>query len=1478
MPASSDSGSLLSRTKNFLFKSNKNVNKRESIPGRKVYLNYCVPPEEQDSHNDFYTSNHISTSQYTLLSFVPLNVYRQFNRAANLYFLLMTVIQVIPYFAIGSPILAILPLMAVLVITGFKDGLEDWRRHVNDKQINERPANILRNWENVNMLYHRNKSLNKRPILSRIFPSKIKNNPVPKQWLSLEANSVSAGTPRFEKLSWSNVRIGDIILLNNNDPVPADVLILSTSNPDGSCFADSKDLDGETNLKPKNSLEPTIPCDDINSLMKFRFCVQSDSPSENMFIFNSNVTILNNDKVSDHPTSIKNMLLRGMVLKNTDWAMGIVVYTGKQTKVILNSGPPPFKRSRLERMMNRQVIANFGLLAFICIFFSIFGGILYNLYDQPRADLLFVDGSTNSVIYSIRLFASTLVLLQNVIPISLYVSIEFVKLMHAYFIFNDAEMYYEAKGLRCIPRNWSISDDMGQVAYIFSDKTGTLTRNIMDFRMCSISGLVYGKQLPGDELDVIKGKIAQEKVDTRNSDSNLNSENVLSTALSAQNNYDNSSPRGSISEESTTEDLDSRKRSAVKEYLDAMKKAFTPKYVDLGDQDTGDTGAYTFVDPTLFKHMKPSHASNLKSDEYPPWTCPEKQQEQIELFMTQLAVCHTVVIEKKPEEPESLHQSSSNSPSHIKKSNMSFFAPSIKSKLSFKTRSKQSADPLAKSSTPDSTQSSKGSTRLGSEPPVDIPQYSAESPDESSLVTAARNFGFSFLGRTKDIVHLDILGNKVNYQVLETIEFDSTRKRMSVIVRRPHPFNDIVIFTKGADSIIIGLLRQTSPNETEENLKREVTFKQIDEFANAGLRTLVLGYRVLSESEYANWSTKYKAAISALDENRQELIDSVCSEIECELELVGSTGIEDKLQERVPECIASLRSAGIKVWVLTGDKMETAINIGFASNLLTKDMELWTLDGKKSSKEILDQFWLISRMVRESATGDLLFTLNSSNNKLQHPQNSLSSKNLKGDAYNGCGDYSKPIQRTNLNRINLQKYEESLLSRISYRIKRAKKHVMQLRIINRSQSNRQLNDQEIVRESIFLLQNDASQPAPPFAAKYATAAGRRLSKVFENKNSASLAKTGQLFNALIVDGVALSTLLSDPEASQEMCDLAPIFKSVICCRASPLQKSQVVDLIKNGQNAITLAIGDGANDVSMIQAADIGIAISGEEGLQAANASDYTIGRFHYLQNLLLVHGLFNYLRISECILSFFYKNASWALAPVWFAFYCRFSGNMFYEYMYIQLYNLVFTIFPILVLGCIDRPFNYKTAMLYTATYKAGIKNSYFSNTRFLMYMLDGVYQSAVCFFIFYAFVAPNAAVQSSNGKVWSIYDMSSGIVGAIVACASLTVGINSWSWTWIMWASVAFSILSFFAFNFIITFVPGANLYQSFQTQFGTATFWCGMLLSIVVALGPRFVYKYYQRNIRPTDIDVVREIKILHLPWYGQVYQPSKTAENS
>jgi phospholipid-translocating ATPase len=300
--------------------------------------------------------------------------------------------------------------------------------------------------------------------------------------------------------------------------------------------------------------------------------------------------------------------------------------------------------------------------------------------------------------------------------------------------------------------------------------------------------------------------------------------------------------------------------------------------------------------------------------------------------------------------------------------------------------------------------------------------------------------------------------------------------------------------------------------EEDQSRLRDSTSHDLEEFANEGLRTLCLSYRFISPEEYKPWNRRYQEAAASIH-SREERVDAVCEEIETNMLLMGGTAIEDRLQDGVPETIAELAKSGIKLWVLTGDKTETAINIGFACNLLTLDMELLIL--------------------RATTREDTV---------------------------------------------------------------------------------------EVLQETIDKMKNETN-PDKKFA--------------------------------LVIDGTTLKYSL-EPATKDQVLSLGMRCASVICCRVSPKQKAQVVNLVKKGLKVMTLAIGDGANDVSMIQEANVGIGISGVEGRQAVMASDYAIAQFRYLQKLLLVHGRWSYLRISNMIFGFFYKNAVWTFVLFWYQIFCQ--------------------------------------------------------------------------------------------------------------------------------------------------------------------------------------------------------------------------------
>jgi phospholipid-transporting ATPase len=389
-------------------------------------------------------------------------------------------------------------------------------------------------------------------------------------------------------------------------------------------------------------------------------------------------------------------------------------------------------------------------------------------------------------------------------------------------------------------------------------------------------------------------------------------------------------------------------------------------------------------------------------------------------------------------------------------------------------------------------------------------KYQAASPDEGALVEGAMELGHKFIARKPRSVLIEVEGRQLEYELLAVCEFNSTRKRMSTIYRCPD--GKVRIYCKGADTVILERLNGDNPHV-------DVTLRHLEEYASEGLRTLCLAMREVPEHEFQEWYRVYDKAMTTVGGNRSEELDKAAEIIEHDFYLLGATAIEDRLQDGVPETIHTLQEAGIKVWVLTGDRQETAINIGMSCKLLSEDMML-----------------LIINEENAEATRD-----------------------------------------------NIQKKLDAI---------------------------RNQGDATIEMETL----------------------------------------------ALVIDGKSLTYAL-EKDLEKLFLDLAIMCKAVICCRVSPLQKALVVKLVKKYQKeSILLAIGDGANDVSMIQAAHIGIGISGVEGLQAARSADVSIAQFRYLRKLLLVHGAWSYHRVSKTILFSFYKNITLYLTQFWVSDQATFS------------------------------------------------------------------------------------------------------------------------------------------------------------------------------------------------------------------------------
>jgi phospholipid-transporting ATPase len=390
--------------------------------------------------------------------------------------------------------------------------------------------------------------------------------------------------------------------------------------------------------------------------------------------------------------------------------------------------------------------------------------------------------------------------------------------------------------------------------------------------------------------------------------------------------------------------------------------------------------------------------------------------------------------------------------------------------------------------------------------------YESQSPDETALLNGLASNGVKLMFRTKSNVTIQVSKESQTYELLQLLEFTSDRKRMSVIVRTPE--NEIHLYCKGADNIIFSRLSE-DPELNNPSLITEAE-AAIQKFSESGLRTLMTAYTKLSEETYNTFKSEYEIAERSLV-NREECIAKACNIIEKDMILLGCTAIEDRLQTEVPETIEYLLKSDIKIWLLTGDKQETAINIGMSSRLISPEMSVMILSVKSESECM------------------------------------------------GAMD------------------------------------------------------------EIIDIMNDRSEGG---------------------------------MNALVLSGETLGYIFAAGLESK-LLHIGVQCHSVICCRVTPLQKAMVVKLIRNGLGKVTLAIGDGANDVSMIQAADVGVGIMGREGNQAVRTSDYAFGEFRLLRRLLAVHGRWSYQRLAVLIFYSFYKNLTFITVQWWYGFWGQWSNQV---------------------------------------------------------------------------------------------------------------------------------------------------------------------------------------------------------------------------
>ncbi|XP_060198236.1 phospholipid-transporting ATPase 2 isoform X2 [Lycium barbarum] len=1017
--------------------------------------------DDDDLSNNIYCDNRISNRKYTVWNFLPKNLWEQFSRFMNQYFLLIACLQLWSLITPVNPASTWGPLIFIFAVSATKEAWDDYNRYLSDKKANEKEVWVVR------------KGIRKH-------------------------------------VQAQDVCVGNIVWLRENDEVPCDLVLIGTSDPQGLCYVETAALDGETDLKTRVVASACMGIDS-ELLHKIKGVIECPTPDKDIRRFDANMRLfppfLDNDVC---PLTIKNTILQSCYLRNTEWACGVAVYTGNETKLGMSRGIPEPKLTAMDAMIDKLTGAIFVFQIVVVIVLGIAGNVWK---DTEARKLWYVQYPNEGPWYELLVIPLRFELLCSImIPISIKVSLDLVKSLYAKFIDWDNEMVDPETGTPSHATNTAISEDLGQVEYILTDKTGTLTENKMIFKRCCISGTFYGN-----------------------------------------------------------------------ENEDGLK------------------------DPELLKAVASGSPDAIR-------------------FLIVMAICNTVV----------------------------------------------------------PVQSKAGAI-----------SYKAQSQDEEALVRAAARLNMVFLEKKGNILDINFNASLVQYEVLDTLEFTSERKRMSVVVRDCQNGN-IILLSKGADEAILP--------HAHTGQQTRIFAEAVEQYAQLGLRTLCLACRDLEEEEYHEWSLLFKEANSSLVD-REWRVAEVCQRIEHGFEIIGVAAIEDRLQDAVPETIETLRKAGINFWMLTGDKQSTAIQIARSCNFVSPEPK-----------------------------GQLLL--------------------INGRTEDEVG----------------QSLERVLLT---------------MRITN-------------------------AEPKDV---------------------------------AFVVDGWALEIVLK--HYRKAFTELAILSRTAICCRVTPSQKAQLVELLKSCDYR-TLAIGDGGNDVRMIQQADIGVGISGREGLQAARAADYSIGKFRFLKRLILVHGRYSYNRTAFLSQYSFYKSLLICFIQIFFSFISGVSGTSLFNSVSLMAYNVFYTSVPVLV-SVLDKDLSERTVMQHPQILFYCQAGRLLNPSTFAGWFGRALFHAIVVFVITihaYAFEKSEmeeASMVALSGCIW---------------LQAFVVALETNSFTILQHIAIWGNLVAFYVINWIVSAFPSSGLYTIMFRLCRQPSYWITIFIIVAAGMGPVLALKYFRYTYRSSKINILQQ----------------------
>ncbi|KAK9471327.1 uncharacterized protein V1510DRAFT_438027 [Dipodascopsis tothii] len=1382
-----------------------------------------------------YISNTVVSSIYNRYNAFPLLLAAQFSKLANVYFLVVSILQLVPSYSTTGTFNSIITFMIFTFIAMAREGFDDWQRHRQDASENNKVAHVAQLC---------------RSVRDGLAPA------------ATAASAASAdGRVRWARTAWQDIKVGDIVRLRKNDWVPADLLLLDADGLGDQAYVETAALDGETNLKNKVCLPALVELcgadHAFDGLDRCETTVVTEDPNLDLYKFDGTLTV--DDRSGAAPAKLAlsndNIIYRGSVLRNTDTAYGMVVFSGQETKIRMNAiQQPRVKAPRLQTRINRIIIFMVGFVVFLAIFCTA----AEKLEERGPSPFYLLESDISLV----PLVMSFIIMFNTLIPLSLYVSMEIVKISQRVMLTWDVDMYYDKTDTPCEARTSSINEELGQVSYVFSDKTGTLTDNIMIFRKISVAGhaWLHDLDLKREVADAVEREKRAHAGPGRRSTSSALSHRLRThvRTLSARSGRAPLSPANPYAGPSTaaaetasladdnnvprafrrTLDLDSpiarHKSMSSMSALHALgaPRRSTATYASerAGSVLSGRAGVRSTLELIQYLQLRPHSLFARRA----------------RLFLLAIGLCHTCIPDRGTDDASST--ASDDEPARGRRS--------VRARFGIRRRYRDS---------PDSSDDDKPQPQVSAAPADDDDDddqqisYQAASPDELALVTAARDLGYIVVDRQlrsasiktypKGFDHEPVVDT---YDILQTVEFSSVRKRMSIVLRFPD--GRIGLICKGADNVIMERLKSRElVDATMAKVHRRVTNRK-----NAEAERAILARDSVSLDPRPSLAGRGSAEPGK--EARHAAPHAADARVSLNLPrgLGGANrkatlGNLDSFLQR-----AQAHEAGTDVLEPRPSSIDFvprhSLTYGETRSPLERSGES-QLDAWVDEAVVVDAEAVLERTlshIDEFATEGL--------RTLVYAYRFLSEDEYRAwaavyeDALTSLDDRQAKIERagelieTNLELGGATAIEDKLQEGVPEAIEKLRRAGIKIWMLTGDKRETAIS----IGNSCRLIHDYSTVVI--LRTEDADLAGRMATAMLEIDDG-SVAHC-----VVVIDGGTLARFEADMTLMTLFIDLGVKADSVICCRASPSQKGLLVTAIRTkAKGTVTLAIGDGANDIAMIQSADVGIGIAGKEGLQAARSSDFSVGQFRFLLKLMFVHGRWNYVRLSKYVLATFYKEFFFYLTQAMFQSFTLYSGTSLYESVSLTMYNTLFTSLPVLCLGIFMKDLSPETLVAVPELYSTSRLDRHFNFKIFVGWMSVASAQAVLVTYVMVYVWARHTAVDDG------MYPMGTMNFAAIIAGIALKLNFSETHNKGVLnFGSLIISVGGWFLWTLVLTSIYPEELTRylvkdSLVQTFGRdGTWWITLVLAVVAAYLLDVMLICLRATFFPTDTDLFQEIE--------------------